>query len=114
MNSTNQSQIPVEIKGYLESLLDEANINGLDGQMGEGMVLELYSRLDSYLTSVIVNSLQPEDIEAFIKINEEKKPQQEVEQFLKDKIPNVQEVFSKAFVDFKDLYLGKKLENSSP
>ena len=34
------------------------------------------------------------------------KPQAEIEQFLKDKMPNPQEVFANAFSEFRSLYLG--------
>jgi len=39
-------------------------------------------------------------------MNEDKKSKEEIEQFIKTKLPNSQEVFTNAFIDFRSLYLG--------
>lgn len=105
-NSTNQVQIPAEVRSFLENLLSEASVSSLDGKMHEGMIQELYVRLDNFIASTIIDNLPPEHLNEFIKLNEENKPQEEIEQFLKGKLPNYNEVFSKAFMQFRDLYLG--------
>lgn len=81
-------------------------MTALDDTMHEEMIKELYARLDNYMASVIAENLTPQDAEEFIKINEAKKDRSEIEKFLKDKVPNVNDVFAKAFMDFRDLYLG--------
>ena len=98
-------QVPDEIKTYLEGLISDSGIV-LDDQMKEEMIKELFARLDSYMTSVIVEKLSSEDVEVFIKMNEDKKTKEEIEQFIKTKLPNNQEVFTNAFIDFRSLYLG--------
>jgi hypothetical protein len=98
-------QITEEIRGFLEGLISDSGMV-LEPQMKEEMVKELFARLDSYMTSVIVEKLSSEDVETFIKMNEDKKPKAEVEQFIKDKLPNAKEVFTNAFIDFRNLYLG--------
>lgn len=102
----NQLQIPAEVRAYLEGLLDDARMTALDDSMREEMIKELYARLDNFITTAIVDNLPPEHMEDFIKLNETKKSQAEIEAFLKDKMPNAQEVFSNAFIQFRDLYLG--------
>ncbi len=101
----NQLQIPAEIRGYLEGLLADANMT-LDPSMREEMIKELYARLDTFITTTVIDTLPPEHLDSFIKLNEDKKPQPEIEAFLKEKMPNYQEVFTKAFAEFRDLYLG--------
>lgn len=101
-----QSNIPSEIRNYLEGLLEDANMTTLDDNMREEMIKELYARLDVFITTAIVENMPPEHMETFIKMNEEKKSKEEVEEFLKEKMPNAQEVFAKAFVDFRSHYLG--------
>ena len=98
-------EIPSEVRTFLEGLLQDAGMTTLDDQMREEMVKELYARLDSYITSVIVDNLPAEYLDAFIKMNEEKKPKAEIEQFLKEKMSNATEVLAKAFADFRGLYL---------
>lgn len=80
-------------------------MTSLDESMHEEMLSELFARLDNYMTSVIVQNIPPEHMDAFIKMSEEKKPQTEIEAFLKEKVPNAQEILTKAFADFRDLYL---------
>lgn len=102
----NSQQIPPEIRQFLEQLLQETDTLTLDDQMKEDMINELFFQLENYLTSVIVDTLQPEDLETFIKLNQEKKSKEEIEQFVNEKIPNAQEVFTNAFLEFKKMYLG--------
>ena len=101
----NQQQIPADIRHYLDSILQEAGMLTLDDQTKEGMIQELFLQLDNYLASMIVKSLSPEDLEAFIKMNEEKKSKEEVERFVQEKLPNAQEIFANAFTEFKQLYI---------
>lgn len=103
-------QIPEEIKTYLTGLISDSGMV-LEAQMKEEMLKELFARLDSYMTSVIVEKLSAEDVEVFIKMNEDKKPKEEIEQFIKTKLPNSQEVFTNAFIDFRNLYLGNVAAN---
>lgn len=106
-NSNQSIQIPPDMRTYITNLLNDAGISNLDEELREAMIKEVYERLDQYITSVIVEHMQPEHVDEFIRMNEEKKPQEEVQKFLLEKIPNAQEVMTKAFTDFRELYLGK-------
>lgn len=100
------TQITPEIRSFLESLLADANMTTLDDGVKEEMISELYARLDNFLSSHLVDSLPPEEVENFITMNGEGKSKEEVEQFLKDKIPNSEQVFTDAFIEFRNMYLG--------
>lgn len=111
MDNNNQPQdqnklvIPPEVRTYLEGILKDANMTEMDETMREEMINELFARLDSYMTTVIIDNMPAENIDEFIKLNEEKKPREEIEAYLKEKMPNAQEVLTKAFMDFRDMYL---------
>lgn len=98
--------IPPEVHTFLEGLLQDAGMTTLDEITREEMVKELFVRLDHYITTVIIDKLPPEHLDAFMKLNEEKKPMSEIQKFLLDKMPDAKEVFAGAFADFRDLYLG--------
>lgn len=100
-----QPQIPQEIRGYLEGLLSDANMTLADSTR-EDMIKELYGRLDNFITGIVIDNLSSENLDIFLKMNEEKKSQPEIEAFLKEKMPNYQEVFRNAFSQFRELYLG--------
>lgn len=107
-NTQNQQpklEIPAEVREFLEGILKDANMSSLDDSMHEEMINELFARLDSYMTSIMVDAMPPENLDEFIKMNEEKKSQAEVETYIKGKIPNAQEVLTKAFMNFRDMYL---------
>ena len=101
-----QQSMPPEIHTFLDNILTDANMTNLDEVTREEMIKELYGRLDQFIASTIVGKLKPEDTEAFIKMNEEKKSQAEVQQFLTEKIPDAQQVMTQAFMDFREMYLG--------
>ncbi len=107
-NSQNSplTQIPPEVIKFLDNLLAEANIVPIDEQMREQLLLELYSRLDNFITTTIIENMPPEKLDEFIKLNEDKRPRKEVDQYMRENMPNSEEVFAKAFVDFRDIYLG--------
>lgn len=98
--------IPIEIRNFLEGLLQDAGMTTLDAEMHEEMIKELYARLDNYITSTIASNLPEESAEEFIRLNEEERSQDEIQQFLQDKLPDAQQVFAQAFSEFRDLYLG--------
>jgi len=104
-NSSHDLTIPEEVRVFLEEMLKDAGMVMPD-DMKEDMVKELYLRLDAYITSVIATALTPKHLEEFVKMNEEKRPKAEIEQFLQDNVPNSRELFAKAFADFRALYLG--------
>jgi hypothetical protein len=101
-----KSEIPTEIKGFLETLLEDAQISSLDENKREEMLAELYERLDSFMAAKIVDNMPPEYLDEFIKLNQEKKPQEEIDKFVKEKMPNSEDVFTNAFVEFRNLYVG--------
>src|SRR5260221_1830933 len=98
-------EIPVEIRAYLESLITEAQVPVFDDKAKEELMQYLFERLDKFLAAKIVENMKPEDTEAFIKMNEEGKSREDIDAFIKEHMQNAQEVFTRAFVDFRDFYL---------
>ncbi len=106
-NTQNQTlQIPPEILTFIETLLNDAKITPIDGDMKQELINQIYVKLDNFITTSIIDNLPPEHLEEFMKMNEENRPRAEIDAFMSQKIPNSQEVFAKAFLDFRDLYLG--------
>lgn len=111
----NNQAIPEEVQPYLEGLLADAGITPIDDAMKEGMMKDLYVRLDNFLASAILDNIPADQVEAFIQLNEKKATKEEIDGFLQEHLPNTKEVFTKAFVEFRDLYLGNTaLVNHAP
>ena len=98
-------QIPPEIRAFLQSVLNDANMHPVDDVMQEAMIQEMFERLDKMVALKMVEELSDENLEEFTKLNEEKKTKEEVDQFFKEKVPNARDIFAKAFVEFRDIYL---------
>lgn len=98
-------QIPVEIRAYLEDLIAEAQVPVFDDKAKEELIQYLFERLDRFLAAKIVENMSPEDTETFIKMNEDQKSREEIDNFIREHMPNAQDVFTRAFVDFRDFYL---------
>lgn len=105
--NANSLDIQPDIRGFLENILQEAQMTFTDETMKEEVVQELFKRLDNFIAARTVENLPPEKLEEFIKLNEEKRPQEEIQKFMTENVPNSQKVFSDAFTEFRDLYLGK-------
>lgn len=100
-----QVQITPEIRSFLEGILKDAGMTELDEVMKEEMIKELFVRLDEFITSTIIDKLPVDNLDEFIKMGEEKKSMADTQAYLKEKIPNAEEVFARAFADFRETYL---------
>lgn len=99
-------EIPAEVRTFLESILEDAGMTNLNDQTHEDMVKELFVRLDNFMLTTIVEALPTNKIAEFTKMSETGKSKEELENYLKNNIPNSDEVFSRAMLQFRDLYLG--------
>ena len=98
-------QISPEVRSFLEGILADAGMTSLDEAMKEEMITELYARLDNFIASNIIENLPPEEVENFIKLNEQSKDRSEVERFIQEKVPNAKDVLAQMFSQFRDMYL---------
>lgn len=98
--------IPPEIRSFLEGLLQDAGMTTLDDVMREEMIKELFVRLDSFITSTIIDSLPTDRLDEFTQMSESGKSQEELQSYLSANIPNAGEVFQNAFTQFRTMYLG--------
>ncbi len=104
--SNEQDQIPPETRAFLESLLEEVHMEAVDDTQKEEMLVQLYARLDYFLTAKIIDAIPEADLDAFTQMNEQGKSREEVEAFIMEKVPQAQDLFKDAFLEFHDLYVG--------
>ena len=114
-NTEKKLEIPAEVREFLEGILLDAKMTYADEAMHEELINELFARLDNYMTSVLVDSLPAEKLDEFIKMNGENKSHEEVEEYIKNNVPNAQDVLTKAFMNFRDMYLtGVSVARNAP
>ena len=103
--------IPAEIRSYLERIMEDAHVLVVDEKEKDDLVMYLFEKLDRFMAAKIVENMKTEDTETFIKMTQDKKPQEEIDAFIQSHIENPQGVFARAFVDFRDFYLTGQSEN---
>jgi len=97
--------IPSEIRAYLEDILRAANMPNIPEPQKENMIQELYSRLDQFLITTIAEYLPEDKVEEFAKMADTNPTAEQIQQYLQANVPNVQDVFTVAFAQFRKLYL---------
>ena len=94
-----------EIEQYLRELLREAGQTGLGGDLEKTLMADLYTRLEERLMLTALQHLTDEQQATLEKMAEDKKSQAEIQAFIQEKIPNYEEVFAQALIDFRNLYI---------
>lgn len=103
-NQKQQIQIPGEIRAYLEELLEEGNIMVRD-EIKEKMLGELFIELDNYLRTKVFQYLPQDKQKEFIEFAKTNPAPEAVTDYLQKNLPDVQEIFAKAFDEFREMYL---------
>lgn len=97
--------ISPEIHQFLEDLMDEAGVVIASVLLREEMISRLVKRLDKLLSIRFAQHLSDEDIQTFMRMNENNEPKEKIDAFLREKIPDVENVVKDTFVEFRLLYL---------
>lgn len=99
--------MPNEIKVFLEKLLVDKGMNNLTPGLKQEMTTSLYSRLMAYILTDIAKEV---DEETSRKINDlfesgQEKSMEQIQQFLKDNVKNIEEIIAKSMLEFRNVYL---------
>jgi hypothetical protein len=94
------------IKKFLQNLILEAGMGEAPVSDQEAMIQDLYVRLEDRLMLAVMDSLAPEKKSEFeAKIEEEDLTAAQVEEYIRKNVPGYEQVFAKAFAEFRELYL---------
>lgn len=94
-----------EIKKFLQGLLVEANLGGLEPKLEEELLRDLYVRLEDRLVLTAASKLNPEKLEEFKAMTDKGVPAEEVEKFLRENVANIEQVFAESMNEFREVYL---------
>jgi len=100
-NGINQ-EIPSDIRQFLTLIIEDSRVTVLNENVKEYMISELYTQLNRYVESTLLSHL-PED-----KRGELKKVANngsELQQFLNENLPNSEEIYKEAFLNFSKLFI---------
>lgn len=94
-----------EIHQYLKQLLVDAGQTDLGTELEEVMIQDLAARLEDRLILAAVEKLPQEKQEELANLASDKNNAKEVMDFLQTNIPDYDEVFAQALIDFREVYL---------
>jgi len=94
------------IKKFLQDLIVEAGMSELPAEEQQKMVEDLYVRLEDRLMLAVLDAL-PDDRRADFqgRIEADDMTSEQVEQYIRENLPDYQVVFGRAFGEFRDIYL---------
>lgn len=95
------------IEKFLRQLLIDAGQTGMTEEVMKEMIVDLNRRLEDRLILTAIDSLPPDKQEELEQMAESGAGAGDMESFVKSNIPNWEEVFSKALLEFRESYLGK-------
>lgn len=98
---------PKEIEYYLESLIEDAGLGDLDTDMKAETKQQIFERLDVFLASTIAEHIPDEHIDEFMELNKNVENAQQAQEFMLKYLPDSQKILQQAFIDFRNIYLGK-------
>jgi hypothetical protein len=79
----------------------------LDKELHEEMLIELYKSLDNFMIAIAIDHMPENFLGTFRKMVDQERPNDEIEQFVIEHVPNAEEVFANADTLFREYYLGK-------
>jgi hypothetical protein len=98
-------QIPPEVTAFLGKVLEDAGLKSPAGKLCYKQLRELHDRLDVLMFDEILTYLPARHLEAFVKMNGEKRSRGEIDKFLEENMPNAEEVFAGALARFREFYV---------
>jgi hypothetical protein len=99
------SQIPPDVKSILEKCMEDARLKSPKKRTDYEMLKELHGRLDVLMFDEILTYLPAKHLDAFVKMNDEKRPRGEIDKFLEENMPNAEKVFAGALAKFRECYV---------
>lgn len=94
------------IEGYLDGLIDQKNYPDLTPEIREELKNDLRMRLNDFIMARIVAQFSDEDLTAFEELLKAQKPQEELQQFAVDHIPDFTTFLTDVLIEFQGVYLG--------
>jgi hypothetical protein len=96
-----------EIRKFLQELLRDAGQTGLGSELENQMIEDLYSRLEDRLIVTALSCLDPDQRAQLEELSNQKSGDlsAETDAFFRKNIPDYDQVFARALVDFRNLYI---------
>jgi hypothetical protein len=98
--------IPPEIRTYLIQIMEDAHVKDITDEEREDAVYQMFLRLDNYIAGRLIDSFPTtEECDVFIQMNRDNKSQAEINRYLQERIPGLNDLMAQIFIDFRNFYV---------
>lgn len=94
-----------EVQNFLNSIVDQADQQDMTPQLRQKMIENLAQQLDGFLIGRAIDNLSDADLEAYDALVASQPGADQVQQFLMQHVPQVDQVMRQAMIDFKEQYV---------
>jgi hypothetical protein len=91
---------------YIDQLIQEKQFPDLTDEIREEIKKDLLNRLNDFINARLIAALSDEDVLIFENMLKEGSPEEEVQQFFQEKIPDLTGLLTQTLLEFKGVYLG--------
>lgn len=105
------NEIPQDIKAFLANMLYMADEFDYGEEIPEGLMQELYKKLDDRITIYLLSRLPEEKLAEYRALNEKAGSPEMLDVYLSKNVPGYKEVMKEAYQAFYDSYLEQAQDN---
>lgn len=100
------AQANQDLKDYVNRLIEEKGFLDLTPEVRAEVENDLLTQLDDFIVARTIAALSDEDVLSFENLLKDQKSDQEIQQFVADKIPDYPNFLAQVLLEFRDVYLG--------
>ncbi len=100
------TQVDLNIQRFAENLLQEKDLENIDQKTRDIMREELVDRLEKVTNRVLVDNLPEDKLDEFESMIDKSAKPAELQKFISDNVPDIENKLIDAYFDFRRLYLG--------
>lgn len=102
MSTQGQSAL---IKTFVERLVAEKKFENTDAEILEQITSDLTDRVEDRINAIILEHLPPEQLEAFEALLDQESTDEEIQEFCRAHIPDLENVLAAELLTFRSTYL---------
>lgn len=91
---------------YVEQLIEERKFPDLTPEVREELKKDLIRRLDSFIAAKVIATLSDEDVLKFEQMLKDNKPDEELQKFTVEHVPDFTAFLTNVLLEFRGVYLG--------
>ena len=94
------------ISKFVDNLIEEKGFTAISDEVRKEIKIDLETRLDDFMAARVISALSDTDVAAFEEMLKAQKPDEEVQKFVSEHIPDFVSFLTNVLLEFRNVYLG--------